>query len=127
MHEGRTTSQPSSMLQQSKFTPSVPQIQREVQTFDFPLPLSNLQHRSRTLKSRYRSLAGPLDGPPANYTLLESSLGGMSCSFEIWRMLNSIRTGVTPMKVNLIIWGLAQPNIDMCKCGATQNMEHLME
>lgn len=96
-------------------------------TFDNRHPLFGQYQESKRLKSRRRFLSSPLDEPPTNYPLSESLPSGASFNFKTWRMLNRIRTGVAPVKTNLIRWGLAQPNDDKCDCGMIQDMEHLLK
>ena len=97
------------------------------QTFDARHSIFGQECGTGRLKSRRRFLSHPLDEPPSHYPLREDPPNGVSSDWKTWRMLNRIRTGVAPVKSNLIKWGLLDRNDDKCDCGAFQDIEHLLQ
>lgn len=102
-------------------------IEKLKKTFDDRHSLFGRECGPSRLKSRHRFLSSALDEPPSDYPPREDPTNGAPKDWKTWRALNRIRTGVAPVKSNLIKWGLLNEDDDRCDCGAIQDMEHLLQ
>lgn len=102
-------------------------VERFKQTFDDKHLLYSLEepHGTSRLKSRRRFMRSTSTEPPASFPLKQDPPRGMELEWKTWRTLNRMRTGVAPVKSNLIRWGINAANDILCDCGEVQSMAHL--
>jgi Reverse transcriptase (RNA-dependent DNA polymerase)/Endonuclease-reverse transcriptase len=88
-----------------------------------PLHDSHVIHR---LKSRRSFLRAVPDEPPEMFPIVEEPPPGIDLDWDTWKTLSRIRSGVAPVKENLIKWKIIE-DTERCECGQRQDMKHLFE
>jgi hypothetical protein len=64
--------------------------------------------------------------PPEDFPLTQMCPGSHLLDFNTWKSLNRIRTGVAPLKTNMVKWGKTNSDDLYCGCGEVQDMGHLL-
>jgi hypothetical protein len=64
--------------------------------------------------------------PPEDFPLSQICPGSHLLDFNTWKSLNRIRTGVAPVKTNMVKWGKTNSDNLYCGCGEVQDMGHLL-
>jgi hypothetical protein len=64
--------------------------------------------------------------PPEDFPLTHICPGSHFLDFNTWKSLNRIRTGVAPIKTNMVKWAKTNSDELYCGCGEVQDMGHLL-
>jgi hypothetical protein len=80
----------------------------------------------RRLKSRNSFLGTVQVEPPEDFPLTQIWPGSHLLDFNTWKSLNRIRTGVAPVKTNMVKWDKTNSDDLYCGCGEVQDMGYLL-
>jgi hypothetical protein len=96
---------------------SAEHIEKIKQTVDERHALHGARTPQRRLKSRNSFLGKVQVEPPEDFPPTQICPGSHLLDFNTWKSLNRTRTGVAPVKTNMVKWGKTKSDDLYCGCG----------